>query len=290
MMSKTTWLVGLTLLATTLAQAEDISRSSHHFNDPRARLDPWTFTPAANIAELDLGKTVGAVTLRLAGRGDDVKGLLPEPIRLDRFGMPWYFRLGIIQDQNAIAGHIGARRQINYAVGLNLAVTFSDPREWPADRRQRPPQTHDFQLFVVHVGSTGEISEGLPQYTRDHHPERFIVWGRGDLGYSVMGDWEVPSVEIGNGMKDGGPASPRISFQCVVNSPTDFSVGIKFNPLMDYRMRRIDFSKLYGVACLGNPDPCDMKVYCPEGKETFDDDETTEEAPSRGGRCQAARC
>jgi hypothetical protein len=43
------------------------------------------------------------------------------------------------------------------------------------------------------------------------------------------------------------------------------------------------------LACLGNPDPVDMKVYCPMGKETFDDDETTEEAPSRGGRCQAAR-
>jgi hypothetical protein len=34
------------------------------------------------------------------------------------------------------------------------------------------------------------------------------------------------------------------------------------------------------LACLGNPDPADMKVYCPEGKETFDDDATTEEAPS----------
>lgn len=34
------------------------------------------------------------------------------------------------------------------------------------------------------------------------------------------------------------------------------------------------------VACLGNPDPVDMKVYCPEGKETFNDEETTEEAPS----------
>ena len=38
------------------------------------------------------------------------------------------------------------------------------------------------------------------------------------------------------------------------------------------------------LACLGNPGPGDMKVYCPEGKETFDDDETTEEAPPRGGR------
>jgi hypothetical protein len=42
------------------------------------------------------------------------------------------------------------------------------------------------------------------------------------------------------------------------------------------------------VAWFGNPDPADMKVYCPTGKETFDDDETTEEAPSRGDRCQAA--
>jgi len=34
------------------------------------------------------------------------------------------------------------------------------------------------------------------------------------------------------------------------------------------------------MACLGNPDPVGMKVYCPTGKETFDD-ETTEEAPPR---------
>ncbi len=43
------------------------------------------------------------------------------------------------------------------------------------------------------------------------------------------------------------------------------------------------------VACLGIPDPVGMKVYCREGKETFDDYETTEEAPSRGGGCQTAR-
>jgi hypothetical protein len=39
-------------------------------------------------------------------------------------------------------------------------------------------------------------------------------------------------------------------------------------------------SRFGELACLGNPDPADMKVYCPEGKETFDDDATTEEAPS----------
>jgi hypothetical protein len=30
------------------------------------------------------------------------------------------------------------------------------------------------------------------------------------------------------------------------------------------------------VACLGNPDPVDMKVYCPTGKETFNDEKTEE--------------
>jgi hypothetical protein len=41
------------------------------------------------------------------------------------------------------------------------------------------------------------------------------------------------------------------------------------------------------LACLGNPDPVGMKVYCPTGKETFDD-ETTEEAPPRRDRGEAA--
>ena len=48
-----------------------------------------------------------------------------------------------------------------------------------------------------------------------------------------------------------------------------------------YGYRRI------GLACLGNPDPVGMKVYCPTGKETFDD-ETTEEAPPRRDRGEAA--
>jgi hypothetical protein len=52
------------------------------------------------------------------------------------------------------------------------------------------------------------------------------------------------------------------------------------------RLRR-DPHSVTALACLGNPDPVDMKVYCPTGKETFDD-EKTEEAPSRGDRCQAA--
>ncbi|MEM2124296.1 MAG: hypothetical protein QXL43_03040, partial [Methanolinea sp.] len=228
--------------------AGPIRRLSHHFNDPEAKWTPWTFTPEANIGLQDLRRTVGALTLQLAGRGQDVKGLLDKPIRLDQYPVPWYFRLGFLQDQNAIAGHVGTKSQVNYAFGLNLAVTFSDPATWPGDRSKRPPRTHDVQLLIVHLGSSGEVAEGLPQYTRDQHPERFLVWGRGDLGYSVMGDWEIPYVEIGNGMKDGGPASPQVNFQCLVTSPTSIAIGVKFNPMMDYRMREIDFAKLYGPA------------------------------------------
>ena len=227
---------------------KDIRQLSRHFNDPDAPAAPWTFTPDANISVMDSRKAVGALTLQAAGNGKDIKGLPGGPFRIDEYPLPWYFRLGYIADQNAIAGHVGTRTQINYSFGLNLALTFSPPSEWPADRSQRPPDTHDVQLLVVHLGSTGEVAEGLPQYTRDMHPERFLVWGRGDLGYSVMGDWEIPYVQIGNGMKDGGPASSQVSFQCRVNSPTSVAIGVKFNPRMDYRMREIDFAELYGPA------------------------------------------
>ena len=43
------------------------------------------------------------------------------------------------------------------------------------------------------------------------------------------------------------------------------------------------------LACLENPDPVDLRASWPEGKETFDDEETTEEAPSRGDRRKVAR-
>jgi hypothetical protein len=44
-----------------------------------------------------------------------------------------------------------------------------------------------------------------------------------------------------------------------------------------------------GLAWLRNPDPEGMKVYLLRDRTTFAD-ETMEEAPSRGDRCQAARC
>ena len=53
------------------------------------------------------------------------------------------------------------------------------------------------------------------------------------------------------------------------------------------RMMQHVHAAYVAVACLGNPDPVGMKVYCPTGKETFDDEET-KEAPPRRDRGEAA--
>ena len=72
--------------------------------------------------------------------------------------------------------------------------------------------------------------------------------------------------------------SPRI---VAVETWNEFHEGTDVAESREHGRRYID------LAWFGNPDPADMKVYCPTGKETFDD-ETTEEAPSRGDGCEAA--
>src|SRR3954465_2135849 len=100
-------------------------------------------------------------------------------------------------------GGSGGKPQANYAIGLNVAVTFSDPSTWPKDRTRRPPDTHDFQLLVVHLGVTGEAGGGLPPHVGGPHPSggSYRVWGRGDLDHRATGDWQVPHVWVGDGSK-----------------------------------------------------------------------------------------
>ena len=117
------------------AQRPDIRKLSQHFIDARDS-SPWHFAPAGNIKEVSLSEHRGLVTLREAGKGQDIKGLLKSPLRLDEYPAPWEFHLGILQN------HLGQKglseKQINYAIGLNLAVTFSDPKTWPKDRSKPP--------------------------------------------------------------------------------------------------------------------------------------------------------
>mgnify|MGYP006886089206 CR=1 FL=1 len=236
------------LILTNFASAEDIRKLSHHFDDSGSDISPWMFVPKENIKYFSTSETPGLVTVRQNGKNTDIKGILTKAIDFDDYALPWCFQLSLLQNQNAVAGHTGSNTQNNYAIGLNLAVTFSDPSLWPEDRTQRPPDTHDIQLLVVHLGSSGEVTLGLPQYTTEQHPERWLVWGRGDLGYNAMGDWKIPYWEIGNGIKSGGPANSLVYFECRVESPSQIGIGIKFDPTHDYNVRWIDFTALYGSA------------------------------------------
>ena len=47
----------------------------------------------------------------------DVKGVLERPIGIDDYPLPWYFQLGVLQNQNAISGFANTSTQINYAIG-----------------------------------------------------------------------------------------------------------------------------------------------------------------------------
>jgi hypothetical protein len=226
------------------AVAGDISALDQHFNRPGRPIAPWRFVPAANIKEFSTEEHPGLATIYEAGRGQDIKGVLERPIGIGDYRLPWEFQTALVQSFNLTAG-VGAKTQVNSAIGLNVAVTFSDPSEWPADRTKRPPRTREFQLLVVHLGCTGEAGVGLPQFSTEPHPETYLVWGRGDLGHTVMGDWRIPYVWIGDGAKYAGPASPQLFFRCVLLGPTRLAVGIKFDAAHGWNMREIDCSE-YG--------------------------------------------
>jgi hypothetical protein len=247
--------IACVLLSATISSGapRSIAELNQHFNDPTKETAPWKFVPAANIKSLSTSEHPGLVTVFEAGKGQDVKGILPAPIKLTDYAFPWEFQTALVQSFNATAG-VGAKTQINYAIGLNVVVTFSNPATWPTDRSKRPADAREFQLLVVHLGCTGEAGVGLPQFSREPHPENYFVWGRGDLGRTVMGDWGIPYVWIGDGAKYAGPASPQLFFRCVLASPTELRFGIKFDSSHGWNMRTIDcaeFGPITGIWEIG---------------------------------------
>jgi hypothetical protein len=250
----TTGLLCLIACASLANGAErKISQLNQHFNEPDKDIAPWAFVPAANIKSFSTAEHPGLATIYEAGKGQDIKGVLKAPIKIGDYRLPWEFQTSLVQSFNATAG-VGAKTQVNYAIGLNVAVTFSDPSTWPAERSKRPPDTREFQLLVVHLGCTGEAGVGLPQFSNEPHPETYLVWGRGDLGQTVMGDWRIPYVWIGDGAKYAGPASPQLFFRCVLLSSTELQVGIKFDASHGWNMRTIncgEIGKITGIWEIG---------------------------------------
>ncbi|MBI2824587.1 MAG: hypothetical protein HYX69_07875 [Planctomycetia bacterium] len=246
--------------------ARDIRKLSQHFIARDDATGPWKFVPAENIARLSTSEHAGVVTIAEAGKGKDIKGVLDAPIKIDDYPLPWEFHLGLIQNYQAMKGL--SERQINYAIGLNLAVTFSDPATWPADREQTPPDTHVLQLLVVHLGNVGEnYRTGVPRVKGtalnqfDPSPEVYLVYGRGDLAPTANGNWKMNYTWLGfegsvsgSWSKGEGPANSILRFRTGVLNPTTLQVGVGYGDHAGWRMRTIDvsrFGKMTGIWEIG---------------------------------------
>ena len=187
----------------------NIRRLTQHFDDPDGNIAPWISVPTENIGRLSTSDSLSMAAIWPAGEERDIKAILETPIRFEEYPFPWEFRLGMVQNFSAMAY---VKAQSNYAIGLNVAVTFSDPSKWPRDRTQMPPDTHSLQLLVVHLS-------GLPQYSNLPQADNYFVWGRGDLDHNLTGDLRIPFVRIGDGACAWGPASNGLYFRFVFRNP-----------------------------------------------------------------------
>jgi hypothetical protein len=257
-------------------QSKDIRKLSQHFTDPKD-ISPWMFVPQDNIETMDTTEHPGLMTIWEAGKGEDIKGILKEPIKIDDYPLPWEFQTQFAQNEQLFkAATTDKNRQLNYAIGLNLAVTFSDPSTWPKDRTQMPPDTHSVQLLVVHLGNYGELYRtGLPQIRNsalnyyDPSPEVYLVDGRGDLAPNVVGNWQIPFIwggyqppepgQLGSAAgwswaADQGPASFYVRFRLRMISATQLEIGFGYGLGVGWRMRTIDvsrFGKITGIWQVG---------------------------------------
>jgi hypothetical protein len=224
--------------------APDIRKLSQHFKEPNDNTAPWRFVPQENIKSLTTATHPGYVTIQDAGKGTDIKGILEKPIAMDDYPLPWEFHLGLTP-----AGY-GCCGEVIWAVGLNLAVTFSDPSKWPTDRTQSPPDTHSLQVFVVHLKSP-QLAPSDLNYQDPQH-EVFLVYGRGDLAPEVVGNWKIPYIWQGQGTsvwdRSGGPASLTLGFRVKIISPTKLEIGFAGGligfPHPGWRMKSVDVSRI----------------------------------------------
>jgi len=236
----------------------DISQFSQHFTDPNGDIWPWRFVPDSNILRANTSEHPGMVTLWERSQGQDIKGILQTPIQVSRFPRPWEFHMGIVHNMHAKKGVVD--NQVNYAIGLNVALTFSNPSSWPTDRTQQPPNTRNLQLVVAHLGNYGEnFREGLPQVKNselnfgDPAPEVYVIYGDGDLlnGNSAKGNWNIPytwtgymNQQPGSWKKYGGPAEYVTRFRFALVNPQVIDIGVGFRDQEGWRMARVDLSSI----------------------------------------------
>ena len=235
----------------TNSETRDIRELSQHFTDPEDH-SPWIFLPQDNIESLSTAERPGYATIWESGKGKDIKGILKDPIKIDDYPLPWEFHLGFVQLKGS-----EMPMQFNYAIGFNIALTFSDPSTWPKDRSEQPPDTHSVQLFDVHLKipqmKPSSLNYGLGS------SEVYMIYGRGDLAPNALGNWRIPYALTLNGREaDGGPASFAFSFRAKLISETALEIGffggLTGNPHPGWTSRTIDvsrFGKITGIWEIG---------------------------------------
>jgi hypothetical protein len=241
-------------LLSLASQNKDIRDLTNHFIDPGADPSPWRFVPQENISSLSTKSNPGFVKITENGKREDIKGILDHPIAMDDYELPWEFQLGFFQDWSA---QVMTDDQYNYAFGLNLVVTFSDPSTWPEDRSTPPPDAKSVQLFVVHLGNIGEnYRTGHPLIRRselnynDPSPEVYLLYGRGDLDESANGNWKMAYTWVGpepnhsGAGKMSGPADHIIRFRVRFHSPTSLEIGMGGGTVRGWRSRTIGTGEL----------------------------------------------
>src|SRR4030095_15306672 len=101
---------------------KNIRAVSQHFTDSKD-ITPWTFAPQDNIKTMDTSERPGLLTVWEAGHGKDIQGVLKDHTKIDEYPMPWEFQLQYAQNQMVFkAATTDKNRQLNYAIGVNLAV------------------------------------------------------------------------------------------------------------------------------------------------------------------------
>jgi hypothetical protein len=210
---------------------EDLRSYSSFFETDSTK--PWQFLPAGKGHVISTSEFPGLLTIRNMDSKDEIKGILPHILPLAALPPRWEFETDVVH--SFWTKTVG--KECNAAIGLNVALTFSNPLAWPEDRNQMPPDTHVFRLYIVHLGT---------RWAHVNVPERFYVWGdggsRGNQGFN--GDWKIPTYNVGDGQHDGGPANTHAYLLFRQNSPTRVTFGVRFDQSHAYIMRSLDFTPL----------------------------------------------
>jgi hypothetical protein len=228
---------------------KDISKFSSVSLQP-GKIGAWKFYPSKGY-HISTEQHPGLLTIRnIGGAEEDLKGTIGQPLPLSDYPPQWEFEVNMIRSQASKRGFMSPDDRGGCdAIGLNVALTFSEPSTWPKDNTQKPKKTYSFQLYSVHLLSPEMGS----------HEGKFMVWGDGELGRlgkvtggdgvafpkdKIMGDWCIPTYDVGDGQQAEGPSSTDTYFCFRLLSSTRVLFGVRFSQTHPWFTRELDVSDL----------------------------------------------